>query len=105
MSSGIAPSPERLSEVTRLATLLADRALDAHIERRPIPDDQVRALVDAALLLDAYGQALPPLVGQVLHEVGSGPAAARGPRERRDADEIGRLAWMLRPFRSARERN
>ncbi|KQT50046.1 MULTISPECIES: hypothetical protein [Methylobacteriaceae] len=97
MSSGIHSSPARLSEVSRLATLLADQALDAQIERRPIPDLQLRALVEAAELLDAYGQALPPLLGQVMHEINTERADAK--QARRD-DEIGRLAWMLRPFRS-----
>ncbi|GJE76863.1 MULTISPECIES: hypothetical protein [Methylorubrum] len=105
MSSGIAHSPARLSEVSRLATLLADQALDAQIERRPIPDLQLRALVDAAELLDAYGQALPPLLGQVMHEINIGSDRADPRRTGRD-DEIGRLAWMLRPFRHrAQERN
>ncbi|MFY9289708.1 MAG: hypothetical protein WAP03_03235 [Methylorubrum rhodinum] len=97
MSSGIHSSPARLSEVSRLATLLADQALDAQIEHRPIPDLQLRALVEAAELLDAYGQALPPLLGQVMHEINTERADPK--RARRD-DEIGRLAWMLRPFRS-----
>ena len=97
MSSGIAHASTRLAEVSRLATLLADQALDAQIEHRPIPDLQLRALVEAAELLDAYGQALPPLLGQVMHEINTDRPGAK--RARRD-DEIGRLAWMLRPFRT-----
>lgn len=31
-------SPERLSEVSRLAGLLADQVLDAQIMNRPVPD-------------------------------------------------------------------
>lgn len=40
----------QLSEVSRLATLLADRVLDAQIMSRPVPDEHIRALSEAALL-------------------------------------------------------
>ncbi|MGX5777280.1 hypothetical protein [Methylorubrum zatmanii] len=103
MSSGLSAPPAGLSEVSRLATLLADQTLDAQIKSRPIPDDQVQALLDAAVLLDEYGQELPPLLGQIVHEIGtSAPERAARPAARRDEDEVGRMAWMLRPFRSAK---
>ncbi|MFB8786991.1 hypothetical protein, partial [Pasteurella multocida] len=76
--------PAGLSEVSRLATLLADQTLDAQIKSRPIPDDQVQALLDAAVLLDEYGQELPPLLGQIVHEIGtSAPERAARPAARR----------------------
>lgn len=62
-------SSERLSEVARLATLLADRVLDAQIMSRPILDAQIQALLDAALLLEEHEMPLPPLLKQILHEV------------------------------------
>ena len=103
MSSGLSAPPAGLSEVSRLATLLADQALDAQIMSRPIPDDQIRALMEAALLLDEYGQELPPLLGQIVHEIGTA-ASAKPPRpgRRPEEDEVGRMAWMLRPFRSSK---
>ncbi len=102
MSSGLS-APAGLSEVSRLATLLADQALDAQIMSRPIPDDQVQALLDAAVLLDEYGQEIPPLLGQIVHEIGSSaPERAVRSAKRADEDEVGRMAWMLRPFRSAK---
>lgn len=100
MSSGLSAPPAGLSEVSRLATLLADQALDAQIMSRPIPDDQIQALLDAAVLLDEYGQELPPLLGQIVHEIGTS-APDRASR-RREEDEVGRMAWMLRPFRSTK---
>src|SRR5215213_4514017 len=64
-----AATTERLSEVTRLATLLADRVLDAQIMSRPIADVQIRALLDAALVLGEHAAPLSPLLMQVLHEI------------------------------------
>ena len=49
----------------------------------------------------------PPLLGQAIHEIGPTIAAVarptgRGPHRSPD-EEVGRLAWMLRPFRAGRE--
>jgi hypothetical protein len=63
------PSPEQLSEVLRLCTLLADRALDAKIMGREMPVGQTIALMKAARLLQAHGVEWPPLLTQVLHEL------------------------------------
>ncbi|TXM72821.1 hypothetical protein FV218_12510 [Methylobacterium sp. WL69] len=81
---------ERLSEVSRLATLLADRVLDAQIMKRPVPDDHIRSLLDAGLLLKEHGIELPSLLGQIM-------LAAEGPAPE-VAAEPGRLARVLRPF-------
>jgi hypothetical protein len=62
-------SPERLSEVLRLCTLLADRALDAKIMDRPVPEEQAVALAKAARFLQDHGVEWPPLLTQVLHEL------------------------------------
>ncbi|MHB2208667.1 hypothetical protein [Methylobacterium sp. CM6257] len=62
-------SPERLSEVLRLCTMLADRALDARIMDRAVPPDQAVALAKAARLLQDHGVDWPPLLTQVLHEL------------------------------------
>lgn len=71
--TGQPPSAERLSEVARLAALLADSVLDAQIMRRPILDAQIQALLDAALLLEEHEVPLPPLLKQIVHEVESPP--------------------------------
>ncbi|MCJ2037486.1 hypothetical protein MKK55_00695 [Methylobacterium sp. J-059] len=65
--SAVVISPERLSEVRRLATTLADRVLDAQIAGRPVPADQAGALAKAAGLLHDYGVDWPPLLTQALH--------------------------------------
>ncbi len=62
------PSPEQLSEVLRLCTVLSDRALDAKIMGREMPADQMTALAKAARLLQDHGVEWPPLLTQVLHE-------------------------------------
>ncbi|MCJ2082753.1 hypothetical protein [Methylobacterium sp. J-090] len=87
----IIPDPtSRLAEVSRLATLLADRVLDAQIMKRPVRDDDIRSLLDAGLLLKEHGKELPSLLGQIM-------LAAEGP-EPEAAAEPGRLARALRPF-------
>jgi hypothetical protein len=60
---------ERLTEVLRLCTVLADRALDAQIMGRQIPPEQVAALTKASRLLQDHGVGWPPLLTQVLHEL------------------------------------
>ena len=60
-------SPERLSELTRLAGLLADQVLDAQIFSRPIPDQHVRTLLSAAFLLEEYDLPFPSLLQQIVH--------------------------------------
>ena len=65
-------SPERLSEVARLAGLLADQVLDAQIFSRPIPDQHIRTLLSAAFLLEEYAVPLPSLLQQIVHGVTSG---------------------------------
>lgn len=59
----------RLSEVMRLCSLLADRALDAQITGQALAEDQVVALAKAANLLQDHGVDWPPLLAQVLHEL------------------------------------
>ncbi|MCJ2109985.1 hypothetical protein MKK64_01945 [Methylobacterium sp. E-025] len=60
-------SSARLSEVARLAGLLADQVLDAQIMNRPVPDQHIRTLLSAAFLLDEYGLPLPSLLQQIVH--------------------------------------
>jgi hypothetical protein len=89
-----------LYEVSRMATLLASDVLDAQIMRRPVPDGHIRSLLEAALLLREYGQELPSLLSQIMHEVDK--PAADVPAEiqqKADAadDDVSRLAWLFRP--------
>ncbi|MEE7457564.1 hypothetical protein MPAR168_23475 [Methylorubrum populi] len=61
---------DKLSEVARLVTLMADRILEAQITDRPISQEQFNALVNAAWLLQDHNVPWPPLVEEVLHEAG-----------------------------------
>jgi hypothetical protein len=58
-----------LTRVQRLATELASRMRYAQIVARPIPQEQVAALVAAARLLHEKGEPWPALVGEVLQHV------------------------------------
>ncbi|MCJ2107335.1 hypothetical protein MKK70_18485 [Methylobacterium sp. E-041] len=90
-------SPERLSEVSRLAGLLTDQVPDAQIMSRPILDQHIRALLDAALLLAEYDVPLPHLLTQIVYEIDS----KTGPMVETDAvEQAGAkgMAWLLRPF-------
>lgn len=97
-AGNIEGTPARLSEISRLATLLADRVLDAQIMKRPVSDDDIRSLLDAGLLLKEYKFELPSLLGQImLAAEKSEPDVS--PKPETDAEEVGRLAWLLRPFK------
>ncbi|MDE4915255.1 hypothetical protein PQI07_32230 [Methylobacterium sp. 092160098-2] len=60
--NSVVAAPERLSEVLRLCTSLAYRALDAQIMGLPVPADQAVALAKAAQLLEDHGVEWPPLL-------------------------------------------
>lgn len=64
-----ASSPDRLSEVLRLCTVLSDRALDAMITAGAVPEAQAAALAKAARLLLDHGVEWPPLLTHVMHEL------------------------------------
>ena len=104
----------QMSEVLRLIGTLSDAVLDAQIMNRPIPEAQVKALNDAALLLQEHRIALPPMLLQALHGLDSAhgldrairgrgdDAATEIVREAEEQDETRGLARFLRPFRNYR---
>ncbi|AWN44772.1 hypothetical protein DK389_24400 [Methylobacterium durans] len=99
-----------MSEVVRLAGELSNRVLDAQIMKRPIREDEVRALIDAAGLLEEHAVPWPPLMLQVLRrihdEAGAGasgeaePAADSGPQETPTAKGLFRFLSPLRVRRA-----
>ena len=97
--------PKRPSELSRLATRLADRVLDAQIARRPVPDSHIRTLLEAALLLREYGQELPSLLSQIMHKVDKSgadvPAEVQAKADESE-DDVGRLAWLFGRFTGQR---
>lgn len=100
--TGQRDSTDRLPEVLRLTSVLAEQVLDAQIMHRAVPDEQIRALANAALLLEDHGVTLPPLLMQVLHEVGAGAPAGEPLDRDGDAEKSRGLAWLLRPFQGSR---
>ena len=73
--------PERLAEVSRLSTLLADRVLAAQATDEPVPKAHVNALLAAAILLDKYEVELPAPLGQIIDQISDA-----------EDDEAGQLA-------------
>ena len=96
-------SPERLSEVSRLASLLADQVLDAQIMSRQIPDQHIRALLDAALLLDEHDVPLPALLTQIIHEIDRGTGRMSTAPDAAEHAEVKGMAWLLRPFQGRKQ--
>lgn len=89
-------SPERLSEVLRLCTVLSDRALDALITGGAVPAEQTVALAKAARLLQDHGVEWPPLLTHVMHELAdkdgrSGPEPAAEPSDGVDLQGLTRF--------------
>ena len=106
MNAGTSGPPQGISEVSRLATLLAERVLDAQITSQPVPDSHIRSLLEAALLLREYGQDLPSLLSQIMHQVDK-PEADVPVEVQAKADEaeddVSRLAWLFRPFQGTKD--
>ncbi|AWI90539.1 hypothetical protein C0214_21310 [Methylobacterium sp. DM1] len=90
----------KLGEVARLATLMADRILEAQIAARPIPQEQLNALVNAAWLLQDHDVPWPPLVEEVLHEAGRRMNRAEAAPEAADPEpeDHGALVGLTRFF-------
>ncbi|WP_407530376.1 hypothetical protein [Methylobacterium oryzisoli] len=68
-ATGALATTERLARMAELASLLAERVLSAHMENTVVPDAHMRALVDASLLLDEYGQQVPPLLAPIMDQL------------------------------------
>ena len=83
--------PKRLSEVSRLAALLADQVMAAQAASQPVPKAHINALLDAAILLDKYEADLPEALGKIVDQIGDA-----------EAEGAGRLAWLFRPFQGTR---
>ncbi|MCJ2132287.1 hypothetical protein [Methylobacterium sp. E-045] len=101
----------RLSEVSRLASLLADRVLNAQIASQPIPKAHIHALLDAAIILEKYEMRLPPLLEQMvetLEDEDAGKPSGIGSEEAAteaaggEEADAKRLAWLFRPFQGTK---
>lgn len=96
--AGAEGQSDKLGEVARLATLIADRILEAQITGHEIPPEQFTALVDAARLLEEQGVPWPPLVEEVLYEAGKRFSEAEAVPETVDPEheDKGALAGLTR---------
>jgi hypothetical protein len=83
--------PERLAEVSRLSTLLAERVLAVQAAEEPVPKADINALIDAAIILDKYEVDLPVPLGQIIDQISDA-----------EDNEAGRLAWLFRPFQGSK---
>ena len=90
-------SPERLSEVLRLCTTLADRAFDAQMMGQTVPADHAVALAKAAHLLQDHGVEWPPMLTHVMHElaVTNDRAGAKSAAESLDGIDLEGLTGFL----------
>ncbi len=77
--------PSGISEVSRLANLLAERVLSEHMADNPVPDDHIRALAQAAQLLDEYEQEVPPLLAPIMDQLRAGAASRADSEPANDA--------------------
>lgn len=89
-----------MAKVYRLANELAARMRYAQIVERPLPQDQVTALVQAARLLQERGEPWPQLVGEVLKQVADDLAAEAEPQEPEEP-ESNRIVAGLNRFLGA----
>ena len=70
--------PDKLAEVAGLATALADRMLDQHVEGTRIQRKQFHMLVKATRMLQDNGVAWPPSVELVLMQIAKRAEQAEG---------------------------
>ncbi|KAB1074072.1 hypothetical protein [Methylobacterium planeticum] len=114
MSATERPSPERLARVSELAVKLAEKALAERMLQRPVADQTVTALAQAALLLEEHGEPVPPLALELLTRffeerrragdgAGPGPAGGAGhPEDPHDPDGPTVARKVIGFFRSLR---
>ena len=93
---------ERLAEIARMAHLLTDRLLNDQIMGRAVSKEDIAALLKASSLLRDYGQAIPPLLSQIVQDLGD-EDEAEPPKKLDEADlqDAERLARSLSPFRGS----
>ena len=98
--------PEKIGEVSRLATLAAERILEAQMTERPPSRELFVAFVSAARLLEEHDVPWPPLVEQVLFEAGKrfSRADAEPPEPERENEAAGVVAGLARFLSGFRRR-
>lgn len=103
---GASAQPEKIGELSRLATLAAERILETQVTDRPPSQELFTALVSAAQLLEDHNAPWPPLVEQVLFEAGRRFSEADAAREAADPEPEGEgIVASLTRFFSGFQRN
>jgi hypothetical protein len=67
-------SDDRLTEIERMANLLAYRVLNAQVTGRPVTEADIHALLEASILLSEYGRETPPQLSQIVQRISDGDA-------------------------------
>lgn len=67
--SGTDATAKGMAEVLHLMNELAEQVLALQVMQRPIPSNQLTALISAARFLQANQVAWPPLVQEVIQEI------------------------------------
>jgi hypothetical protein len=75
----------KVDEVLRLSETLAEQMMGAQVLGRTIPTQQLTALVGAARFLQDHNVPWPPLVDEVVQEIGKRMAAAKSAPSDEDA--------------------
>jgi hypothetical protein len=101
---GVSAQTEKIGELSRLATLAAERILETQITDHRLPRDLFTALVSAAQILEEHNAPLPPLVEQVLYEAGKrfSEADAAGEATDLEPEGDGVVATLTRFFNGFR---
>ena len=101
---GASAQTEKIGELSRLATLAAERILETQITDHRLPRDLFTALVSAAQILEEHNAPLPPLVEQVLYEAGKrfSEADAAGEATDLEPEGDGVVATLTRFFNGFR---
>ena len=98
-AAATAHNTERLAEIARMADLLTDRLLNDQIMGRPVSREGIAALLKASSLLKDYGQAIPPLLSQIVQDFcDDGEAEADNASDEQERQDAERLARSLRPI-------
>lgn len=100
----IPPEGDRLERVAHMAEQLADQLLREQILGQPASERRIRALIAASSLLKEYGRDTPPLLSQIMDQDHQN-VAPESPEAQHAAEmeDVGRLAWSLRPFQGREE--
>jgi hypothetical protein len=81
----IPDQPRSISDISRLAGQLAERVVQAQLFGKRAPEADIRLLMDAAMLLEQYGEELPLLLVPIVQEVRAGMAAPADAEPESDA--------------------